>query len=110
MLTCCYFFFFYFFFFNDTATTEIYTLSLHDALPISINNANLDFRVNNVRAMRFRLQTDGGGLYTNAPNVIGGSSVNQVNSGVVGATIGGGGGNDNSGGSFANMVTRSEEH
>src|SRR5260370_10333884 len=27
----CYFFFF----FNDTATTEIYTLSLHDALPIS---------------------------------------------------------------------------
>src|SRR2546426_7505294 len=28
-----------FFFFNDTATTEIYTLSLHDALPISINGA-----------------------------------------------------------------------
>src|ERR1022692_81653 len=28
------FFFFSFFFFNDTATTEIYTLSLHDALPI----------------------------------------------------------------------------
>src|SRR2546430_12547323 len=27
---------FLFFFFNDTATTEIYTLSLHDALPISI--------------------------------------------------------------------------
>src|SRR6266852_8567422 len=26
--------FFVFFFFNDTATTEIYTLSLHDALPI----------------------------------------------------------------------------
>src|ERR1041385_9335082 len=29
---CC------FFFFNDTATTEIYTLSLHDALPIWIGN------------------------------------------------------------------------
>ena len=28
---------FLFFFFNDTATTEIYTLSLHDALPISID-------------------------------------------------------------------------
>src|SRR2546429_9882866 len=28
------FIFFFFFFFNDTATTEIYTLSLHDALPI----------------------------------------------------------------------------
>src|SRR5256885_11444953 len=27
---------FFFFFFNDTATTEIYTLSLHDALPISM--------------------------------------------------------------------------
>src|SRR2546430_16774645 len=31
----CRCFFFFFFFFNDTATTEIYTLSLHDALPIS---------------------------------------------------------------------------
>src|SRR5439155_20208199 len=30
-------FFFFFFFFNDTATTEIYTLSLHDALPISFD-------------------------------------------------------------------------
>src|SRR5256885_6446107 len=31
--------FFFFFFFNDPATTEIYTLSLHDALPIcSIQN------------------------------------------------------------------------
>src|SRR6266699_7001033 len=29
---CC--FILFFFFFNDTATTEIYTLSLHDALPI----------------------------------------------------------------------------
>src|SRR3712207_7812876 len=27
-------YFYFFFFFNDTATTEIYTLSLHDALPI----------------------------------------------------------------------------
>src|SRR2546422_5137768 len=31
----CRSFFISFFFFNDTATTEIYTLSLHDALPIS---------------------------------------------------------------------------
>src|SRR5256885_5690084 len=28
----------YFFFFNDTATTEIYTLSLHDALPIWVED------------------------------------------------------------------------
>src|SRR2546422_7015578 len=33
--------FYSFFFFNDTATTEIYTLSLHDALPIfSTDNGN----------------------------------------------------------------------
>src|SRR2546422_11338263 len=30
---------FLFFFFNDTATTEIYTLSLHDALPISARSS-----------------------------------------------------------------------
>src|SRR5258707_15860002 len=29
----------YFFFFNDTATTEIYTLSLHDALPIYVHRS-----------------------------------------------------------------------
>src|SRR2546426_12025687 len=33
---CC----FFFFFFNDTATTEIYTLSLHDALPIWFSSAS----------------------------------------------------------------------
>src|SRR2546429_5949630 len=32
---------FFFFFFNDTATTEIYTLSLHDALPIFANGGTL---------------------------------------------------------------------
>src|SRR2546430_6606613 len=44
-MVCVFFFvsflllsFFFFFFFNDTATTEIYTLSLHDALPIWIMN------------------------------------------------------------------------
>src|SRR2546422_5672350 len=36
---------FFFFFFNDTATTEIYTLSLHDALPIL-----LEMRVHRRRA------------------------------------------------------------
>ena len=30
----------FFFFFNDTATTEIYTLSLHDALPILVRGSN----------------------------------------------------------------------
>src|SRR5260221_8844302 len=32
-----------FFFFNDTATTEIYTLSLHDALPISFAESLTEF-------------------------------------------------------------------
>src|SRR2546427_11875165 len=36
---CCLLLFSFFFFFNDTATTEIYTLSLHDALPISASMA-----------------------------------------------------------------------
>src|SRR6266542_6755408 len=35
---------FFFFFFNDTATTEIYTLSLHDALPIASHRIRADRR------------------------------------------------------------------
>src|SRR3712207_7923860 len=38
-----------FFFFNDTATTEIYTLSLHDALPIYVPKA---FRVRRTELVR----------------------------------------------------------
>src|SRR5258708_11881589 len=34
------------FFFNDTATTEIYTLSLHDALPISACHSGFNFSGN----------------------------------------------------------------
>src|SRR2546426_6488455 len=36
----CFFPLFLLFFFNDTATTEIYTLSLHDALPIYVQRAD----------------------------------------------------------------------
>src|SRR3712207_8601504 len=39
-----------FFFFNDTATTEIYALSLHDALPISANGPRSDLRQRGPRA------------------------------------------------------------
>src|SRR2546422_3901419 len=44
---------FFFFFFNDTATTEIYTLSLHDALPILLSclNANQLFCTRTLYAM-----------------------------------------------------------
>src|SRR2546422_4149228 len=42
-----------FFFFNDTATTEIYTLSLHDALPISARAGPLSLEPRGVgRAVR----------------------------------------------------------
>src|SRR3712207_7041083 len=41
----CLVLFLFFFFFNDTATTEIYTLSLHDALPISVSDENATTRV-----------------------------------------------------------------
>src|SRR5476649_3035575 len=43
-------FFCFFFFFNDTATTEIYTLSLHDALPILCD----------LRRARYRPRLSGG--------------------------------------------------
>lgn len=71
------------------------------------DNTTFNIRVNNVRAMRYQLNADGSGLWTNAPNVIGGSSINFASSGVVGATIGGGGGNDSltGGAASANEVT-----
>src|SRR5207249_11094700 len=41
----CSSFFYFFFFFNDPATTEIYTLSLHDALPICVQVHHTDSRL-----------------------------------------------------------------
>src|SRR5260370_29111792 len=49
---------FYFFFFNDTATTEIYTLSLHDALPISTSTPDISI---------FRCSTHGTGVPSTVP-------------------------------------------
>src|SRR2546430_16669055 len=46
-------FFFILFFFNDTATTEIYTLSLHDALPISAGRGS-PLRCHGILYMRKR--------------------------------------------------------
>src|SRR5438445_3504366 len=50
-------FFFFFFFFNDTATTEIYTLSLHDALPIL--EEILSFRMQGVEFDNGDMYVDG---------------------------------------------------
>src|SRR5258705_10254656 len=54
-LPCC-----FFFFFNDTATTEIYTLSLHDALPIYLDNLGLavNVEVNRELAARYGITAD----------------------------------------------------
>src|SRR6266849_10925773 len=55
--------FFFFFFFNDTATTEIYTLSLHDALPISATGGTSSDR--------------GGGVLGSLTSYFGGNFVND---------------------------------
>src|SRR2546430_10243965 len=46
------------FFFNDTATTEIYTLSLHDALPISFQRGCLLRPLNRIRNLVEALPSD----------------------------------------------------
>src|SRR5256885_8550013 len=53
---------FIFFFFNDTATTEIYTLSLHDALPISARSAEISRRLQRHRRRRTRRPSDAADL------------------------------------------------
>ena len=53
---------FFFFFFNDTATTEIYTLSLHDALPIFtviVGATNQLFFSATVNCIHYALLTNG---------------------------------------------------
>src|SRR5882762_9017542 len=60
------------FFFNDTATTEIYTLSLHDALPISRGGSSAAARV--VRRACGRKRTAKNEIlirFTAAPNIAG---------------------------------------
>src|SRR5271163_3357625 len=50
-----------FFFFNDTATTEIYTLSLHDALPIyRVGEAMIETKFGDFRLIAYESEVDGG--------------------------------------------------
>src|SRR3989442_6117204 len=51
----------FFFFFNDTATTEIYTLSLHDALPISARQGRAAHRRSAIEAARPAVPPDAAG-------------------------------------------------
>jgi hypothetical protein len=60
----------------------------------TIDGEPLDLYADAIRAMRLILRTDSEGIYTNAPNVVGGASVNLASSSFVGETIGGGGGNN----------------
>src|SRR3712207_7860601 len=50
------------FFFNDTATTEIYTLSLHDALPIYVPVGRVQVGVGGRAAPVHRVQVEGRGV------------------------------------------------
>jgi trimeric autotransporter adhesin len=70
----------------------------------TLDNNFIDVRVSNIRGLRLRLFNDALGIYTNAPNVIGGSSVNLTAPDVVGATIAGGGGNNTNGTALINEV------
>src|SRR6267378_1203775 len=77
----------FFFFFNDTATTEIYTLSLHDALPITItiaSDAPQSARNVNVIAPQGNSDPFSGFTVTQARPVITGIS---PNSGVANSTL-----------------------
>src|SRR3712207_7833521 len=49
------------FFFNDTATTEIYTLSLHDALPISLVSKEIKVEAVQVKGLRAAIVRDRSG-------------------------------------------------
>src|SRR6266480_709998 len=73
------FFFFFFFFFNDTATTEIYTLSLHDALPISNTKRSAMSSVGNQWA-----QTDPKAAMAFAQNLPAGNTRNSLMGNIVG--------------------------
>src|SRR2546430_11238162 len=69
----------FFFFFNDTATTEIYTLSLHDALPISARVALVSTTVS-VRSNRFSLRMGARSRGTAARETFGDRKSTRLNS------------------------------
>jgi Collagen triple helix repeat (20 copies)/Chaperone of endosialidase len=75
----------------------------------TLDNQPLEFHVNGGRALRLEpggaSAVFGNGIPTGAPNVIGGSPVNYVPAGVVGAAIGGGGATNYNGISYINRVT-----
>src|SRR2546430_6434869 len=67
------------FFFNDTATTEIYTLSLHDALPIFRDSMRRVTQTIDAVLRTNRFSYDSRGLLTNATRPLIGSASYQRN-------------------------------
>src|SRR2546421_12385531 len=61
----------FFFFFNDTATTEIYTLSLHDALPISLSQIDPSCRSRSSGAGKSKLVPQYQRLALSGSNLLG---------------------------------------
>src|SRR2546425_9446327 len=59
--------FYFVFFFNDTATTEIYTLSLHDALPISLRRREdyLRLTIDTIPVLAWCTRPDGSNEFLN---------------------------------------------
>src|SRR5690349_18711082 len=85
-----------FFFFNDTATTEIYTLSLHDALPISVEVDDVVQTLNVHYTVAGAGDFEPGGTVTFLTAPTGGSDVSIVRNTPITQ--------------LTNFVTRSEEH
>jgi len=82
---------------NSSTTADTHYLGTTDNQP-------LELKVNGMRALRLE-PTANDASFTNIVNVVGGSSVNFVPAGVVGATIGGGGAGKYRGLSYTNKVT-----
>src|SRR5256885_4236256 len=78
----------FFFFFNDTATTEIYTLSLHDALPISeeksfaraVEHDDLGLRVHRTGELVAPAEPGGGGTAEALGALVGDRKSTRLNS------------------------------
>jgi hypothetical protein len=97
---------------NGLNAADFWQLGGNDVAPGqflgSANNEPVELWANGARVLR--LEPGGvsaslaNGIPTGAPNLIGGSSVNFVESGVVGATIGGGGATDYGGSNYINSV------
>ena len=70
---------FYVFFFNDTATTEIYTLSLHDALPISGILTSVPVLANQVLFNSIDANNDGLELHDDGNGILSGDGAGTIN-------------------------------